>query len=503
MTSAASAVTVGLGSTLTCAALQASGASLTLQASDGTPLLTVNPTTVDLRLNALFGEGGTALAHVLNGTDIVFSGKVNAQNVSIGQSLTVGGDMAVTNVTANASVFANSFYVSSDYPHPIPSGSIFAVTQNQCILNTAQLATTSLQSGNNATAITALQTTQGTHGTSITALQTTQGTQGTSIAALQTTQGTQATSITALQTSQGVQDTNITYLQSCATLFEAEIAANYNSQMDFISQLGVVNTTLTGLSANSASGPLPYYANDSAARAGGLKQYALYRTGPTTFTMRETADVQYMYSFDGGGALDVPVGLGNNTWTIQWWAYIPQLRQLTMVQIASINTSVTFGLSGGGAYNCIVQGSSNWSGSLVNPPTNTWCQYGAQCNSSGLISYWILPTSGGTFQMGTVSTGSALTTALGNVQLTMGMNYTSDYGFHGVMSSVVLSGNAVYANPATSITQQYPITLDSSAIVNFSGNPCKNAIFPTQTVSVMGDGCTVSAMNFPIGTYVV
>ena len=73
--------------------------------------------------------------------------------------------------------------------------------------------------------------------------------------------------------------------------------------------------------------------------------------------------------------------------------------------------------------------------------------------------------------MGTLSTGSALTTALGNVQFTMGMNYTSDYGFHGVMSSVVLSGNAVYANPATSITQQYPITLDTSAVVNFSGSP--------------------------------
>ena len=109
VTSATNTVTVGLGSTLTCAALQASGAALTLQASDGTPLLTVNPTTVDLRLNALFGEGGTALAHVLNSTDMVFSGKVNAQSVSVAQALTVGGDMLATNVTANASVFANAF----------------------------------------------------------------------------------------------------------------------------------------------------------------------------------------------------------------------------------------------------------------------------------------------------------------------------------------------------------------------------------------------------------
>ena len=105
--------------------------------------------------------------------------------------------------------------------------------------------------------------------------------------------------------------------------------------------------------------------------------------------------------------------------------------------------------------------------------------------------------------MGTLSTGSALTTALGNVQFTAGMNYTSDYGFHGAMSSILLSGNAVYANPATSITQQYPLTPDTACIVNFSGNPVKNASFPTQTVGVMGDGCTVSAMNFPIGTYVV
>ena len=174
-----------------------------------------------------------------------------------------------------------------------------------------------------------------------------------------------------------------------------------------------------------------------------------------------------------------------------------------MVQIASLSTSVTFGLSGGGAFNCIVQGSSNYTGTLVNPPTNTWCQFGAQCSSAGLISYWILPTSGGSFQIGTLATGTALTTALGNVQFTAGVNYTSDYGFHGTMSSILLSGSAIFANPATNITQQYPFTPDVSCIVNFSGNPVKNASFPSQTVVVMGNGCTVNAMNFPIGTYVV
>ena len=89
VTSDSNTVTVGLGSTLTCAALQASD-TLTLQASDGAPLLTVNPTTIDLTLNALFGEGGAALAHVLNGTAMVFSGKVNAQSASISQTLAVG-----------------------------------------------------------------------------------------------------------------------------------------------------------------------------------------------------------------------------------------------------------------------------------------------------------------------------------------------------------------------------------------------------------------------------
>ena len=75
----------------------------------------------------------------------------------------------------------------------------------------------------------------------------------------------QGTSITTLQTSQGVQDTNITYLQRLTTLHTAEKAATYNNQMDFNTQLGVINTTIAGLSASSGSGPLPYYANDSAA----------------------------------------------------------------------------------------------------------------------------------------------------------------------------------------------------------------------------------------------
>ena len=316
------------------------------------------------------------------------------------------------------------------------------------------LATTSLQSGNNATAITALlttqgtqgtsitslqtltsthtsnitalQTTQGTQGTSITGLQTTQGTQGTSITALQTTQGTQGTSITALQTTQGTQGTSITTLQTTQTAHTASIASLNTTSTSNTSAIATLLVSVSTLSTRGAEAPLPYYANDHAARAGGLAQYAMYRTGPTAFTMRQTADIQYMYNFDGGGALFAPTSLGDPTWTIERWALIPQLRQLTMVQIASLSTSVTFGLSGGGTFNCIAQGSSNWSGSLVNPPTNTWRQFGAQCSSSGLISYWILPTSGGSFQMGTLTTGSALTSALGNIQFTVGMNYTSD-----------------------------------------------------------------------------
>ena len=105
--------------------------------------------------------------------------------------------------------------------------------------------------------------------------------------------------------------------------------------------------------------------------------------------------------------------------------------------------------------------------------------------------------------MGALSTGSALTTALGNIQLTTGMNYTNDYGLHGTMSSIVLSGSAVYSNPSTSVMQQYPFVPDSACIVNFSGNPVKNTMFPTQTLGVLGDGCVVSAMSSPIGTYVV
>ena len=82
----------------------------------------------------------------------------------------------------------------------------------------------------------------------------------------------------------------------------------------------------------------------------------------------------------------VPVGLGNTNWTPEWRAYIPRLFQLTMVQIASPTQSISFGLSGGGAFKVIGPG-INATG-LGNPPTNNWRYFGAQ-NNGGAITYWM------------------------------------------------------------------------------------------------------------------
>ena len=325
ITSVSNTVTVGLGPTLLTSAAQAFPSTLSLNAADGTPILTVGATTCDLRLNQILSSANTPVARVLNGTDMVFSGKVTAQTLSVATELTVGGSLVAANMTANGSVFANNFYVSSDYPHPIPSGSIFATVQNAVIANTAELTATSLIANNNRTYITALQTLTTNQGTSLTALQTTQTAQATSITTLQTTQTSQATTLSTLQTQSTANSTAISGLQT------------------------TVSTLQT--SASTSSGALPYYADDKAARAGGLPRYALYRSSKFSFNMRCTADQQYVYNFSGGGLMYVPVGLGDTNWTIEWWGYLPRLFQLTMVQIASATQSISFGLSGGGAFN--------------------------------------------------------------------------------------------------------------------------------------------------------
>jgi hypothetical protein len=381
------------------------------------------------------------------------------------------------NVTANASVFANAFYVASDYPRPMPSGSLFATVQNAVIANTAELTATSLIASNNRTYITALQTLTTNQGTSLTSLQTTQTAHTGRIAALESSQTSQDGTLSSLQIQCTSNAVNVTGLQTAVTALQS-----------------------TASTASSAPTALPYYANDSEARTANLPRYALYRNSPFGFAMRVTADKQYMYNFAGGGLYYVAVSLGDTNWTVDWWAYIPRLFQRTMVQIANLTKSISFGLSGGGAFNVMGSGINV---SLANPPTNTWCHFGAQ-NNGGTITYWMSPLSGGTFQMGSAT--SSFTGPLGNIQFTVGANYTTDYYFQGVMSSIRLCGYSIYptlTQAAILAQEDYPLPSDSSTIVNLAGMPMKNLAFPLQSVLQTGIGLSTSPMNVSIGGYVV
>ena len=169
------------------------------------------------RLNRVFGSDNSPVAHVLNETDMVFSGRVTAQSLNVATDLTVGGGLVAANVTANTSVFANSFYVTNGYPHPIPSGSLFASVQNAVIANTPELTATSLIASNNRSYIAALQTLTTTQGTSLTSLQTAQTPQASMITTLQSTQSSQGATLSTLQTQTASNTTAITSLQSTVT----------------------------------------------------------------------------------------------------------------------------------------------------------------------------------------------------------------------------------------------------------------------------------------------
>ena len=124
----------------------------------GTQILDPRSSPSQIFLNTLQAGVGISLAKIAGAAQISSTAILNSTGTGAtlvqgtpgaiksllgGQGVVVTSDTQSVTVSLGPTLTANSFYVTSD-SIPVPSGSIFTVTQNQCILNTSQLATTSL-----------------------------------------------------------------------------------------------------------------------------------------------------------------------------------------------------------------------------------------------------------------------------------------------------------------------------------------------------------------------
>jgi hypothetical protein len=271
---------------------------------------------------------------------------------------------------------------------------------------------------------------------------------------------------------------------------------------------------IAGLSsAGSASSvTLKYYANDRAARIGGVPQFGLYRNGPASFTMRYSADAAYAMVFNG--AANYNTGFSQNSslgWVLEWWGFIPRLFQQTMLAIVTPSKTIAFGLTGGGAYNCMSNdGAFNFS--LAQPEVNTWYLFGARMlyGTNTLTIYMLKQgtNSGNTLQQISASSFQ-YTSALGSAALYVGAD-PSNYSLQGSIVSPRFVDDILYGSNALSqvslpYTISFPLLSDPSGTVVLldspDGSDPKNKIFPTFPVNKVGTPY-VQAVNASVQYYV-
>jgi hypothetical protein len=213
--------------------------------------------------------------------------------------------------------------------------------------------------------------------------------------------------------------------------------------------------------------------------------------------MRFTADAAYAMVFNG--ASNYNTGFSQNSslgWVLEWWGYIPRLFQQTMLAIVSPSKTIAFGLTGGGAFNCVSNdGALNFS--LAQPEVNTWYLFGARWlfGTNQMTIYMLKQgtNSGNTMQQ---ISGTAFqhTSPMGSVSLYVGAD-PQNYSLQGSIVSPRFVDDIMYGSNALSQVSlpyfvSFPMLSDPPGTVclldTTDGTDPKNRIFPTFPVNKTG-----------------
>ena len=197
------------------------------------------------------------------------------------------------------------------------------------------------------------------------------------------------------------------------------------------------------------------------------------------------------------------VSNANGGWTIEWWAKTYRLFQQTMISLSSGTKTVSFGLSGGGAFNCTL--SDGTQNSLAQPQVNTWYLFGAQHNGN-VINYYMLQ--GGAYSASTIPIMDINASAfldLGVTQVIVGRDPQS-YSFQGSIVSPRLCGKQNYPGgislAGTRQLTSFPLdsTPDRTQVV-LTGNPVWNEVATSANVTITGSP-TVTAVTDTVDNWV-
>jgi hypothetical protein len=223
--------------------------------------------------------------------------------------------------------------------------------------------------------------------------------------------------------------------------------------------------------------------------------------------MRYLADSAYQMNFAGLQSYQVSTTVNNTRggWTLEWWAKIPRLFQLTMISMVAVNSydKIVFGLTGGGIF-CV-----NFPGggflSVAQPEADQWYLYGCHMYNDTMTLY--MSKQGQIANAPTVATVSAPgMNNIGLINLIVGRDPT-DYSMQGSIACPRLINAPIYAQytlnrDALRVFTSFP--LDKSpdyTVAVLDGNPIVNKASPTDTINIVGSP-TVSAVTDYVDNWV-
>jgi hypothetical protein len=217
--------------------------------------------------------------------------------------------------------------------------------------------------------------------------------------------------------------------------------------------------------------------------------------------MRYLADSAFQMNFGGNQSYAVRTTVSNvrGGWTLEWWAKIPRLFQLSMICMTAINSydKITFGLTGGGAFSVNFPGGFQ---SLAQPEINEWYLYGCQCYNDTMTLY--MSKQGQISTNPTVATVSAPgMTNFGLMNLIVGRDPT-DYSMQGSIACPRLVNAPIYSEyvmsrDALRVFTSFPLDKSpDNTVVVLDGNPIVNKANPSDTINIVGSPSVVAVTDY-------
>ena len=272
-----------------------------------------------------------------------------------------------------------------------------------------------------------------------------------------------------------------------------------------VSVLGNSGSTTTPVAATPAA--LPFYADDTAARAAGLPRWALYRYGmtPTSFRMRQNSEVaEYSYTCATQYYQILTTVLAE--YTVEFWMYTPRLfgaRLVDILDVTNYASQFSVGVNGGGFIETVGLNGAPMPDDVpsAQPNTNTWTHVAAVRSGGAVLLY----LAGKLIYR---VRAPPLSSFNGTVRITFG-GQLGQTGASGtvMLSNVRVTNTALYGTESTAastITPDFPLEKTANTAALARGSPPTNCNgLPFALANTTGGGyVSVNPITITLGSYI-